>query len=140
MDQIITNSHPGERLEEIRLHFGFTQKEFTLLFEGNQGNYSNIISGKRPLPEIWIYKLKEKYVNLNEDWVFTGEGTMFNESDNKGKYDLLESVDYYKVGEPELLSEAMKKLSLPELQRMVLRLVYRVEELERRVRQLEGGH
>lgn len=70
----------GERIKEIRKLAKLTQKEFGQRISVAQTYLSQIEKGERDATEK-IIKLISHEFNIDEDWLRTGEGEMFNESD-----------------------------------------------------------
>lgn len=74
------------RLKEIRESLNLTQKEFSDKIGFAQATYSQIENGVRNINER-IIKLICQEFNVNEDWLRTGIGEMFNY-----EADLLETI------------------------------------------------
>ena len=70
----------GERIKEIRKLTKLTQKEFGYRISVAQTYLSQIEKGERDATEK-IIKLVSHEFNIDENWLRTGEGEMFNESD-----------------------------------------------------------
>lgn len=64
------------RLKEIREYLKLNQKDLADLFGVSQTAYSLYESGKREIPDEYKILLRNKY-NINLDWLFTGQNTMF---------------------------------------------------------------
>ena len=65
-----------ERLKLLRHKLCLTQSEFASVLGLNQSSYSLIETGKINLSERYIKTLVALY-NVNEQWLRTGEGTIF---------------------------------------------------------------
>lgn len=120
MNQSNINKEKCYRFDEIRKELGLSQKAMAEIVGANQGNYSSVMSGKRNLPDVWTYRLKEKYVQVNDMWVLSGEGEMFLTSKNEGPF----------LSEPDSGYGNAKELTKKELEKLVLHLSYRVTVLE----------
>ncbi len=125
-DKIIEQAN---RLNQLRKKINLSQRSMAQLVGANQGNTSTVLSGKRKIPDLWIYKLKEKYVQINTDWIWTGEGEM------------LMTAQRGDMNSPPIVSMGDyvpgRSLKKEQLERLVLQLLYRVEELEAWKRDVE---
>lgn len=128
--QLDKKNKKGDRLKELYRYFGFNQKSLAQLVGTQQTAISMAVTGEREVQEVWLYKLKEKYHNINIDWVLTGEGEMLI-PDIKQEYK-------YLIFEDPAQYLPSKDLSRKELERMVMHLWYRVGELEAWRREMEG--
>ena len=70
----------NNRFKEIREKLGFSQEKFGEIIGLSKSGISNIESGQRNVTDKHI-KLLSSELNINPDWLRTGEGEMFNESD-----------------------------------------------------------
>ena len=70
----------NERFKKIREEFGFSQEKFGEIIGLSKSGISNIESGQRKVTEKHI-KLLSSELNINPDWIRTGEGTMKISSD-----------------------------------------------------------
>lgn len=70
----------NNRFKEIREKLGFSQEKFGEIIGLSKSGISNIESGQRNVTDKHI-KLLCSELNINPDWLRTGEGKMFNESD-----------------------------------------------------------
>ena len=70
----------NNRFKEIREKLGFSQEKFGEIIGLSKSGISNIESGQRNVTDKHI-KLLCSELNINPDWLRTGEGEMFNESD-----------------------------------------------------------
>jgi hypothetical protein len=128
----------GERFLLFIKKLGLNQTQAAEIVGTKQSGISRCIKGKIGLPEKWVLRLVEHYNKTNKMYLLKGEGEMFLPDKNIKSYNLLADAEYERVEEPVMSAEVIKELSAGELHTLVLRLVYRVEELERRVRELEG--
>ncbi len=71
----------NERVREVRSALGLTQKEFGQKITLAQTYLSQIEKGDRDVTEK-IRKLLCLQFNVNEEWLLTGNGSMFLEDDN----------------------------------------------------------
>lgn len=115
----------GARFDQLITFLRLKQNVLAQLVGTKQPSISHAITGKTGIPKVWLYKLKQKYRNINEDWIWTGEGEMLMVSSNsiEGTTPMVAMDDssHYTPGRP---------LKKDELERLVLRLMYRVNELE----------
>ncbi len=65
----------NERFKKIREEFGFSQEKFGEIIGLSKSGISNIESGQRKVTEKHI-KLLSSELNINPDWIRTGEGSM----------------------------------------------------------------
>lgn len=92
-----------ERLKQFRDTIGFTQQKMADALGIKRNTYSLIEKGERSLTDRHIESLENK-LNLNREWLLTGEGNMF--SDSK---DLKEFLDLYDSLTPESQKYLMKQ-------------------------------
>ena len=106
----------NKRLKELRKALKMTQAEFAAKLEMAQNSYSKIELGENSLTEKNI-KLMCLLLSVNETWLRTGEGDMFN-SESKAK------------GEDEQDLLYMFRLLSPEMRALVLRKMDECLQLE----------
>ena len=71
----------NHRLKEIRTRLNLSQEEFgSRIGIKSRAHISSLESGSRNITDRIIKDLVSVY-NVNEEWLRTGEGDMFNESD-----------------------------------------------------------
>ena len=68
----------GERVHIIRKHYGLTMEKFGERLGVRKTSISNIENGIRSLTEQMTLSICREF-NVNEAWLRTGEGEMFNE-------------------------------------------------------------
>lgn len=68
----------GERVHAIRKHYGLTMEKFGERLGVRKTSISNIENGIRSLTEQMTLSICREF-NVNETWLRTGEGEMFNE-------------------------------------------------------------
>ena len=107
----------NERLRELRKALKMTQAEFAAKLEMAQNSYSKIETGENSLTEKNIFLICLIF-GVNEAWLRTGEGEMFNLS-AKPKDD-----------EEQKLLEMFRRLS-PEMRVFVLRKIQECLRIER---------
>ena len=117
----------GNRLETVRRHFNLSQKALSQIVEANQTGVSVVIGGKRKIPRYWLVKLEQKYTQLNIDWLVSGQGDMLkdiksNDGGGTGPASTLEILPS-KEGNGRTLTN-------DEMERMMARMAFRIEELE----------
>lgn len=134
-NQELADQQIAARLLEIRKAFGLSQKKLAQIVEANQSNVSAALSGKRGVPKVWIYKLISRYTKLNEKWIWTGEGEMLNDINTQGA----SSSDPMLIMDVQALKESNgRQLSKDEMERMLARMAFRIEELEEWKREMEN--
>lgn len=69
----------NHRVKEIRKALGLSGEEFGQVLGITRGAVSNIENGNRKLTEQTIRLICREF-NVNEDWLRTGTGEMFNET------------------------------------------------------------
>lgn len=70
------------RLKELRLKIGLSQSDFARKLLMSQNQLSLIELGKRNLTNRTINDICREF-NVNEHWIRTGEGNIFNTDENK---------------------------------------------------------
>ncbi len=88
----------NNRFKEIREKLGFSQEKFGEIIGLSKSGISNIESGQRNVTDKHI-KLLSSELNINPDWLRTGEGEMFNESD---EFSLDEYAKQHSMSEMDL--------------------------------------
>lgn len=71
-----------QRIKEVRQHLKLFQKDFAQAIGLKQSSYSDIERGNAPITERTIIAICSKF-NVNEEWLRTGKGEMFNIIDKK---------------------------------------------------------
>lgn len=84
------------RILNVRKSLNLTQKSFSSQIGLSHGSLSEIEKGKAPITERTIILICSKF-NVNENWLRTGEGEMFNIIDKK--FDEFFSI-YNNLNEP----------------------------------------
>lgn len=98
----------NERLKKVRKHLGLTQEELGTKIGLTKSGISAIESGDRAVNDKHI-KLLNAAFNVNENWLRTGEGDMFLESDGTV---IAQLVDEFHLDEIDrLILESYVKLS-----------------------------
>lgn len=82
-------------------------------------NVSEALAGKRPIPEVWIFKIISNLPKIDNQWLRTGEGEMLQKQSLPGLVSE-EKSPVYGNG---------KSLTPDEMEKMLARLSYRVGEL-----------
>ena len=70
------------RILEVRKKLNLTQQEFAKEIGLKQSSFSDIENGNAPITERTIIVICSKF-NINEEWLKTGKGNMFNIIDKK---------------------------------------------------------
>ena len=71
-----------ERIYEIRKSLNLTQKDFATIIGLQPSSFSDIERGQAPITERTIIAICSKF-HVNEIWLKTGKGNMFNIIDKK---------------------------------------------------------
>jgi len=122
----------GRRLKEFYKQLNLTQEQLGQIVKADQTNISGAVTGARKIQSVWIYRLKEKYINFNENWLWTGEGEMFTGETSEKNVE-----EGIMVEESSRLSNG-RPLKKEELEKMLLRLTYRMDEMEEWKRQADA--
>lgn len=77
---VIINSIP-DRLKFVRTEVGLTQADFSSRLGMQQSPYSKFERGDRPIPDRYILLVCSQF-GVNEHWLRTGEGDMWQEDDD----------------------------------------------------------
>lgn len=84
------------RMKQVRTILHMTQKEFAKHLGITQNAYSMIENNVRPLSDKYI-KLVSRTFNINESWIYTGEGDMFTASPYETELiTIFQQLDYNK--------------------------------------------
>lgn len=71
----------NQRLKQLRLALHLSQENLGTALGITRSGVSSIESGSRKLSEKHIKLLLAAYPNINENWLHTGEGNMFQDND-----------------------------------------------------------
>ena len=71
----------NQRLKQLRLALHLSQENLGTALGITRSGVSSIESGSRKLSEKHIKLLLAAYPNINENWLRTGEGNMFQDND-----------------------------------------------------------
>lgn len=71
----------NERIKALRLSLGLSQEEFGKLIGLKKSGVCAIEAGNRRVTEKHLKMLKQSEYPINTDWILTGEGTMFLETE-----------------------------------------------------------
>ena len=97
-----------DRIKEVRLAVGSTQVKFAKRIAISTTYISDIESGIRVLNER-VIRLVIAEFNVNEQWLRTGRGTMFNEDVSAN---VSEAMGMFKSLNPQLQLRALKMLTV----------------------------
>lgn len=86
-----------ERLKELRKALGLGQVEFSKRINIAQSSYSQFENGQRELRDIHISQICSTF-NVNEEWLRTGKGEMFNQPKKNLVDDLVREYDLGESG------------------------------------------
>ena len=109
-----------EILEKLLKYTNLSQKDFAKVIGGHQPVLSKIKKGEREFSKDILVAIAKCYPEISVTWLLMGEGEMLMPEEN--------DVLNYIPGRP---------LKEDEMERLVLRLVYRVEELEAWKKEME---
>jgi len=99
----------NERLKEIRKSLKINQSEFASKIGLAQSGYSQIETGENTLTEQNI-KLVCLIYNVNETWLRSGEGEMFNDKTKLKDEDEKMLLDMFRYLSPEMQEFVLKKI------------------------------
>jgi transcriptional regulator with XRE-family HTH domain len=71
----------NERLKQLRVALGLSQEEFGKRIHVQKGHVSSMESGARNITSRTIIDVCREF-NVNEEWLRTGSGDMFNTEDD----------------------------------------------------------
>jgi len=83
MKKTYRNPELAMRIDILRENFGKQKDEFSELLGLKPPNYSEILSGSRPISLEILDNIYKKCVNVNMNWLFSGEGAMFLGNEHK---------------------------------------------------------
>lgn len=69
----------GERLEVMRKITNFTKKDICEFLGTTKFIYNEVKWGRKQMPIDWAYKFQEHY-RFRLDWIYSGEGEIFETS------------------------------------------------------------
>lgn len=72
-----TNIEKSTRLKTLILSLGLSQREFCEQTNLAFSSVSQFATGERALSDRAIFKIANRFANVNPDWLRTGEGEMF---------------------------------------------------------------
>ena len=99
----------NKRLKELRKALKMTQAEFAAKLEMAQNSYSKIELGENSLTEKNI-KLICLLLSVNEKWLRTGEGEMFNPVSKPKDEDEKELLEMFRLLSPEMRTFVLRKI------------------------------
>lgn len=73
----ISLTEVGDRLEGVRLIFGLEVTEICEFLNTSEYFFTKVKRGRKLIPYEWVMRLSEKY-NLNQNWLYQGQGEIFN--------------------------------------------------------------
>jgi len=99
----------NERLRELRKTLKMTQAEFAAKLEMVQNSYSKIETGENSLTEKNIFLICLIY-DVNEAWLRTGEGEMFNPLIKPKDEDEKKLLEMFRRLSPEMRIFVLRKI------------------------------
>jgi len=99
----------NKRLKELRKTLRLTQTEFAANLEMAQNSYSKIELGDNSLTEKNIFLICLIY-GVNETWLRTGEGEMFNPLAKPKDDDEKQLLEMFRLLSPEMRAFILKKI------------------------------
>lgn len=116
----------GLRFEKLLKTLNHNGKTLAEALEVSQPLISQIISGKRGITKFLVEKLTARYSNVNLNWLYTGNGSMFL-NDEKTVDVVLEDTNMY----------ISKKLTIEELPGIIDSMRSEIDDLRTRILELE---
>lgn len=116
----------GLRFEKLLKTLNHNGKTLAEALEVSQPLISQIISGKRGITKFLVEKLTARYSNVNLNWLYTGNGSMFL-NDQKTVDVVLEDTNMY----------ISKKLTIEELPGIIDSMRSEIDDLRTRILELE---
>lgn len=74
--EVIVLASVGDRLEGVRLILGLEQNQICEILGATKYIFNEVRFGRKLIPYEWVIKLAEKY-NLNQNWLYQGQGEIF---------------------------------------------------------------
>jgi transcriptional regulator with XRE-family HTH domain len=99
----------NKRLKELRKTLKMTQAEFASKLEMAQNSYSKIELGDNSLTEKNIFLICLIY-GVNETWLRTGEGEMFNTASKPKDDDEKTLLEMFRLLSPEMRAFVLQKI------------------------------
>lgn len=103
----------NNRIRKVRSYFGFNQKEFSQKINIGSSTLAMLETGQRAIKDIHISQICSVF-NVNEHWLRTGEGEMFEENDDT------------------IISELVKEYQLDDLDKKILEHYLQLSEEDRK--------
>ena len=105
----------AKRLKRVRKTLKATQKRMAEKFDITQATYNRYEKGEHPPSSFFLYNFC-KELNINMDWIFTGDGQMFTMNPTQS---FLENLDYINMKkEYDVLKEENASLKRDLVMRM----------------------
>lgn len=76
-NEVIVLASVGDRLEGVRLILGLEQNQICEFLGATKYIFNEVRFCRKLIPYEWVIKLAEKY-NLNQNWIYQGQGEIFN--------------------------------------------------------------
>lgn len=76
-NEVIVLASVGDRLEGVRLILGLEQNQICEFLGATKYIFNEVRFGRKLIPYEWVMRLSEKY-NLNQNWIYQGEGEIFS--------------------------------------------------------------
>lgn len=130
------NATQASRLKELISALKITQSAFAQRLGVTRGYVSILISGEKPISQTILNGIANCYPKVNMNWLISGNAEMFQEKKDVAQEP--ESGVLTGVMEPEAVYARVRGLRVEELPQILLSLQAEVEELRRRVEELEG--
>ena len=99
----------NKRLKELRIALKMTQAEFAAKLEMAQNSYSKIELGDNSLTKKNIFLISHIY-GINETWLRTGEGEMFNPAAKPKDDDEKKLLQMFRLLSPEMRKFVLQKI------------------------------
>lgn len=101
----------NERLKSLRLEIGLSQSEFANKLLMSQNQLSLIELGKRNLTNRTMHDICREF-NVNEEWLRSGNGQMFNDEKSDVNKDVLALVQKISELDPDEQNKIIRMIDI----------------------------
>ena len=96
----------GYRVDKVRVYHNLSKEQFLkVLNYSSKSSYDAIIRGEKNVSKKIMESLKNKWSNINVDWLFTGHGSMFLDIDYQPEIESNVDSDSISIGMQRLRQE-----------------------------------
>lgn len=103
-----------DRIRTLMRHFGMSQKEFANEIRISEGTLSSIFSGRNKPTLNTLNNIRERFSEVNMDWLMNGIGDMFSSPSSPSMYGMPDEVSHPAV--PSQVSGTPTQLTFMEFQ------------------------